>query len=77
MSTINCLYCKNQTTECPECKEPIEQHLTLPAVMLIISLLLTATTGYYWYSAIEDHEKAMNIRQTYLKKNPEALKKLH
>ncbi|PKL46020.1 MAG: hypothetical protein CVV42_17915 [Candidatus Riflebacteria bacterium HGW-Riflebacteria-2] len=76
MASIECYHCKQKTDECPECHEPFEQRLMLPVVLFIIALLLSGITGYRWYSAMEEHEKAMALRQTYLKKNPEALKKL-
>ncbi len=76
MSIIHCHHCKQKAGECPECKEPIEQHLTLPMVLVIVSLLLACFTGYRWYSAMEEHEKAQALRQAYIKKNPEAFKKV-
>ncbi|KAF1079280.1 MAG: hypothetical protein GQF41_4389 [Candidatus Rifleibacterium amylolyticum] len=72
MTTLHCHHCKQKTDECPECKEPIEQKLTLPTVLIIISLLLTCHTGYRWYLAMEEHEKAQVLRQAYLKKHPPA-----
>lgn len=75
MPTIDCLYCKQKTSECPECKGPFEQRLTLPVIICIISLLLALATGYQWSVALEEHEKAQLLRQTYLKKHPELPKR--
>ncbi len=75
MPTIECLYCKQKTNDCPECKESFEQHLTLPVVIFIISLLLALTTGYRWSVALEENERAQSLRQAYLKNHPEIPKK--
>ncbi|HAE39992.1 MAG TPA: hypothetical protein DCG57_15385 [Candidatus Riflebacteria bacterium] len=76
MPTIDCLHCKQKTDECPECKGALEQHVILPVVILIIALLLMITNGYRWHLALKEHDKAQGIRQAYIKKNPEAFKKL-
>jgi len=76
MTTINCQYCKLKIDECSDCKEPLEQSITLPVVLLIISILAVVMAGTRWNNAFAEHEEAMALRQVYLKKHPEAVKKL-
>ncbi|MBU1105927.1 MAG: hypothetical protein KKB51_04590 [Candidatus Riflebacteria bacterium] len=76
MTTIKCEYCKLQVDECPDCKKPLGQHIVLPMIILIISLLAVTVAGYRWNSAFAEHEDAQTFRQAYLKKHPEAVEKL-
>jgi len=74
MTRIRCEHCKATIEGCPTCSEEIEQSLTFPVIFLIIALFAVLLTGYRWHSSLSEHENAMQLRRTYLKSNPDALK---
>lgn len=71
MSKIICEHCKTSIEVCPVCGEEFDHHLLIPIVVLLISLILTISTGLKWQGSLAEHSEAMRLRKAYLKSNPD------
>ena len=65
---IVCEHCKKEIEICQKCQTPtLEQQVTKNLIFLIIVILVGIFSFFRWYSALDDYERAMKLRETYLK----------
>jgi hypothetical protein len=65
---IICEHCKNEFEHCSNCQTPtLERDVTTNTIILIIVMLACVISGFRWYNALDDYERAMKLRDAYLK----------